>query len=64
MHTYESNQRQPFSTLIEIDSDMYSSLLQLVSLVAIMICPHFGMKAKAHQLDSPSTADVAFRDKC
>jgi hypothetical protein len=59
-----SDQRQPFSTLTEIDSDMYSSSLQLLSLVAIMICLHFGMKDKAHQLDSPSTAGVTFRDEC
>jgi hypothetical protein len=56
--------RQPFGTLIVVGSDMYSSSLQLVSLVAIKICLYFGMKARAHQLDSPSTADVAFRDEC
>jgi hypothetical protein len=58
-----SNQRQSFSTLIVIDSDMYSSSLQLVSLVTIMICLRFRMKAKAHRLESPSIADVAFRDE-
>jgi hypothetical protein len=47
------DQRQPFSTLIVIGSDMYSSSLPLVSLVAIMIYLHFGMKAKTHQLDNP-----------
>ena len=59
-----SDERQPFSTPIALDSDMYSSSLQLVSLLPIMACLHFGMKAKAHQLDTPSTAEVAFGDEC
>lgn len=59
-----SDERQPFSTPTALDSDMYSSSLQFVSLVPIMACLHFGMKAKAHQVDTPSTADVTFGDGC